>query len=45
MNIDSFLKFFVPKDHSFFPLFEKDASNLVKAAYLLKELMSSTESA
>jgi uncharacterized protein len=43
MNIDSFLKFFVPKDHSFFPLFESDAKNLVKAAELLKELMESTE--
>jgi len=43
MNIDSFLKIFVPKDHSFFPLFEHDAKNLVKAAELLKELMSSTE--
>ncbi len=31
MNVDSFLKFFVPKDHSFFPLFESDAHNLVKA--------------
>lgn len=44
MNIDSFLKFFVPKDHSFFPLFERDAQNLVKATCLLKELMSSTQS-
>lgn len=44
MNIDSFLKFFVPKDHSFFPLFEKDAHNLVKAATLLKELMSGKDS-
>ncbi len=43
MNIDRFLKFFVPKDHSFFPLFERGASNLVKATFLLKELMSSTE--
>jgi len=43
MNIDSFLKFFVPKDHSFFPLFESDAKNLVKAAELLNELMASTE--
>ena len=43
MNIDSFLKFFVPKDHSFFPLFESDALNLVKASELLKELMASTE--
>src|SRR5450759_3658820 len=43
MNIDSFLKFFVPKDHSFFPLFESDAQNLVKATELLKELLASTE--
>ncbi len=43
MNIDTVLKFFVPKDHSFFPLFESDAQNLVKAAELLKELMASTE--
>lgn len=41
MNIDKFLKFFVPKDHSFFPLFESDAQNLVKAADLLRTLMSS----
>lgn len=42
MNIDSFLKIFVPKDHSFFPLFEHDAQNLVKAAELLKELFNTT---
>jgi predicted phosphate transport protein (TIGR00153 family) len=41
MNIDSILKFFVPKDHSFYPLFEEDAGNLVKAAGLLKQLMTS----
>ena len=40
MNIDKFLKIFVPKDHSFFPLFEKAAGNLVKAAQALKELMT-----
>jgi predicted phosphate transport protein (TIGR00153 family) len=43
MNIDKFLKFFVPKDHSFFPLFESDAKNLVKAAELLRELLGHTE--
>jgi uncharacterized protein len=43
MNIDSFLKFFVPKDHSFYPLFEEDAKNLVKASVLLMELMSSSK--
>jgi hypothetical protein len=42
MNIDTILKFFVPKDHSFFPLFEQDAQNLVKAADLLRTLMAST---
>jgi predicted phosphate transport protein (TIGR00153 family) len=42
MNIDKFLKFFVPKDHSFFPLFESDAQNLVKAAELLTKLMASS---
>lgn len=42
MNLDSFLKFFVPKDHSFYPLFEADVKNLVKATELLKQLMSST---
>lgn len=43
MNIDSILKFFVPKDHSFFPLFESDAHNLVLAAEKLKQLMDSTD--
>lgn len=43
MNIDKFLKIFVPKDHSFFPLFEADVENLVKAAELLKKLMLTTE--
>ena len=45
MNIDSVLKFFVPKDHSFFPLFEADAQNLVKATELLIKLMSSSDQA
>jgi len=43
MNIDSFLKFFVPKDHSFFPLFESDVQNLVKAAELLMEMLASSD--
>ena len=43
MNIDSFLKVFVPKDHSFFPLFETDVENLVKAAELLKDLFNSSD--
>ncbi len=44
MNIDKFLKFFVPKDHSFYPLFEEDAKNLVRATELLKQLFSTTDS-
>lgn len=43
MNIDKILKVFVPKDHSFFPLFEHDARNLVQAAELLKQLFAATE--
>jgi uncharacterized protein len=43
MNIDTVLKFFVPKDHSFFPLFEADARNLVKAAELLNQMMASSD--
>jgi len=45
MNIDKVLKFFVPKDHSFYPLFEEDAKNLVKATELLKEQLSSSDPA
>jgi len=43
MNIDKILKFFVPKDHSFHPLFEEDAKNLVRAAELFKQMLSSTD--
>jgi uncharacterized protein Yka (UPF0111/DUF47 family) len=43
MNIDSILKFFVPKDDSFFPLFEDNAYVLVKAAEQLKLFIASEE--
>ncbi len=39
MNLDYLLKFFVPKDTAFFPLFEHDVKVLVKAAELFKTLM------
>ena len=39
MNLDSVLKFFVPQDHTFFPLFEEDAKILIKASELLRNLM------
>jgi uncharacterized protein Yka (UPF0111/DUF47 family) len=43
MNIDSILKFFVPKDDSFFPLFEDNAQVLIKAAGQLKLFIASEE--
>jgi predicted phosphate transport protein (TIGR00153 family) len=43
MNIDTFLKVFVPKDHSFYPLFEKDAHNLISAAEQLVLLMKTDD--
>lgn len=45
MNIDRILKVFVPKDHSFYPLFESDVTNLVKATELLREIVASTDPA
>jgi predicted phosphate transport protein (TIGR00153 family) len=45
MNIDKLLKFFVPKDHAFFPLFEKDALNLIKTTEVLKLLFSTEDQA
>jgi predicted phosphate transport protein (TIGR00153 family) len=39
MNWDRLLKLFVPKDYSFFPLFEGSAQNLIKASELLKTLV------
>ncbi|NLN30130.1 MAG: DUF47 domain-containing protein [Bacteroidales bacterium] len=43
MNIDKVLKFFVPKDRSFYPLFEEGINNLVKAAELLKLMLSGND--
>jgi predicted phosphate transport protein (TIGR00153 family) len=41
MKLDSLLKFFVPNDTSFFPLFEEDSKILLKATGLLRLLMAS----
>ena len=43
MNIDSILKFFVPKDDSFFPLFDDNAHVLVNAAEQLKLFIASED--
>jgi uncharacterized protein Yka (UPF0111/DUF47 family) len=41
MKANSYFNLFEPKNHSFFPLFENNARNLVNASLLLEELMSS----
>ncbi len=43
MNLDKILKFFVPQDHSYHPLFEEDAKNLTGAAQLLEQLLSTSD--
>lgn len=43
MNFDKFLKFFTPKDPSFYPLFERDAQNLIKSAEVLKLLLGTED--
>jgi uncharacterized protein len=43
MNFDKFLKFFTPKDPSFYPLFERDAQNLIKTAEVLKLLLGTED--
>lgn len=43
MKIDKILKLLVPKDHSFFPLFERDAQNLINGTILFKSLMVTSE--
>jgi len=43
MNLDTFLKFFVPKDDSFYPLFEEDAKILIRASELLKHLLRTND--
>jgi len=45
MNFDKFLKFFTPKDHAFFPLFEQDAQNLIRTTEVLKLLMATEDPA
>lgn len=39
MSANSFFQFFVPKDKKFFPLFEKDAANLVQMSEILVKLV------
>ncbi|NVO10403.1 MAG: DUF47 family protein [Bacteroidales bacterium] len=43
MDFNKFLRYFTPKDPSFYPLFEKDALNLIKTAEVLKLLLSTED--
>jgi len=43
MKADSFLKFFVPKEHAFADLFEENSKNLLMAATLLQKMMLNSE--
>jgi len=43
MKLDDLLKYFVPKETAFFPLFEEDAKILIKGSELLKNLISTTD--
>lgn len=43
MKFDTLLKYFVPKETAFFPLFEEDATILIKGSELLKDLVSTTD--
>lgn len=45
MHIDSLLKFFVPQDNSFFPLFEGEAKCTLQAARLLNDYIYKTNEA
>jgi uncharacterized protein len=42
MSANSIFQFFVPKDKKFFPLFERDAANLVLMAEILVKLVKTT---
>lgn len=42
MSANSIFQFFVPKDKKFFPLFEKDAANLVQMGEILVKLVKTT---
>lgn len=43
MNLDKILKFFVPKDNSFFLIFEEDVKNLITTSELLITLISAED--
>ena len=42
MSANSIFQFFIPKDKKFFPLFEKDAENLVKMSEILVKLVKTS---
>ena len=43
MSLNSFFQFFVPKEKKFYPLYEKQAEYIEKAAHLLRQMLIETD--
>ena len=43
MSLNSFFQFFVPKETKFFPLYQKQAEYIDKAANLLRKMLTETD--
>ena len=43
MSLNSFFQFFVPKEKKFYPLYQKQASHIIKASQLLRKMITETD--
>ena len=43
MSLNSFFQFFVPKEKKFYPLYQKQAEYIDKAAKLLRQMLIETD--
>ena len=43
MSLNSFFQYFVPKEKRFYPLYEKQADYINKAAQLLRQMLLETD--
>ena len=43
MSLNSFFQFFVPKEKKFYPLYQKQADHIEKAAHLLRKMITETD--
>ena len=43
MSLNRFFQFFVPKEKKFFPLYQKQAEYIGKAAHLLRKMLIETD--